>query len=254
VVNPAVLTVAAASSSIVYGAALPTYSAGISGYVNSKDTGVAVMGAPVLTTSPAVPSSAAGSYPIIVSKGTLTASNYAFALINGTLTIGKATTKISGIPITVASGQQGSIPITFAGQYTGTGIALPSGTASYTIASPTSKVATGTLTLASGSASVSVPSTLAGGSYTVTVSYGGNSNYSAATGPDGDCQASLPDHRLHAAQFAGHVRCFADHPESHGQLRAGSYFQRRLRAGNALRQHIDHHRRGDGKSSSQPGG
>jgi sugar lactone lactonase YvrE len=179
-VNPAMLTVTASSPSIIYGAPLPTYIASITGYVN-QDSSAVISGAPTLSISPAAPS-AAGSYRITVGKGSLMASNYTFALVNGTLTIGKAAATVSGSPAKVTSGQAVAIPVTFTGPYAGAGIALPSGTASYTIVNEKSALVSGTLTLMGGASSVFVPKTLPSGNYAINISYGGGGNYGAATG------------------------------------------------------------------------
>jgi hypothetical protein len=58
----------------------------VSGFVNGE-TAVVVSGAAALTAS-ATESSPAGSYPIVPTLGTLTATNYVFGdFVNGTLTI-----------------------------------------------------------------------------------------------------------------------------------------------------------------------
>ncbi len=74
-----------------------------------------------------------------------------------------------------------SIPVTVSGQYSGSGISVPSGSIGYTIGSPCAASCTGTATLASGAATISTPATLASGSYTITITYAGDTNYSAAT-------------------------------------------------------------------------
>ena len=84
-VDPAVLTVTAASASRAYGAANPTFIDSISGYVNG-DTFSVVSGTATLTTT-ASTTSVAGTYPITAAIGTLAASNYSFTFVPGTLTI-----------------------------------------------------------------------------------------------------------------------------------------------------------------------
>ena len=88
-VSRATLTVTAINASKIYGAANPTFSFSYSGFKNGDTATTAVSGAPSLTTT-AGSASGVGSYPITVSGGTLTASNYAFSFVNGTLTITKA--------------------------------------------------------------------------------------------------------------------------------------------------------------------
>jgi len=93
VVNAAVLTVTANNASRSYGAANPTFAQSYSGFVNGDTSGV-LSGAPSLTTT-ATSTSAPGSYSITVAVGTLTASNYTFSFVNGTLTVTAATQTIS---------------------------------------------------------------------------------------------------------------------------------------------------------------
>ena len=93
VVNQAVLTVTADSRSRTYAAANPVLTSAIVGFVNG-DTQIVVSGAPSLTTS-ATASSPVGAYPIVADQGTLSAANYSFAFINGTLNITQATPPIT---------------------------------------------------------------------------------------------------------------------------------------------------------------
>ena len=86
-VNKAVLTVTADPKSRAYGAANPTLTATISGYVNG-DTSAVVSGTPGLSTT-ATASSAVGNYTITTTVGTLSATNYSFTPVNGTLTVTK---------------------------------------------------------------------------------------------------------------------------------------------------------------------
>ena len=180
-VNKASLLVTANSPAIVYGAAVPSYTAAITGFQGTDTAATAVTGSASLTTVPAVPS-AVGGYTITAAQGTLAAANYTFSFANGTLTIGKATSSLTGPalsaqPVQVAFNQTGSVPVTVAGQYSGAGIATPTGTISYTIGTGTAQLAT----ISSGTATVSIPSTQASGLYTVAVTYAGDTDYSAAT-------------------------------------------------------------------------
>ena len=87
-IRPATLTVTAENKTKSYGAANPELTARMTGFVNG-DSVTVVSGAAALTT-PATPSSGAGSYAITTALGTLVATNYEFAFVPGTLTIGKA--------------------------------------------------------------------------------------------------------------------------------------------------------------------
>src|SRR6202044_3206668 len=88
-VTPAVLTVAAANATRPYGAADPTFTDTITGYVNG-DTSAVVTGTASLTSTDTA-TSAVGPYPITAAVGSLTAKNYSFVFTPGTLTITQAT-------------------------------------------------------------------------------------------------------------------------------------------------------------------
>jgi len=89
-VNPASLTIAPVKASLIYGTSIPALSYTISGFMNGDTPSSSVEGTPVLTTT-ANSLSAAGSYVIQLSRGTLTAANYSFSFATGVLTINKAT-------------------------------------------------------------------------------------------------------------------------------------------------------------------
>ena len=85
-------------------------------------------------------------------------------------------------PVQVASGQAGSVLVTVTGPYSV--VAVPSGSLSYSVVNSLSvSVASGTapLTAASTNSTATVPlaNSLAPGNYTVSVTYGGDSNYAA---------------------------------------------------------------------------
>jgi streptogramin lyase len=84
-VNPAVLTVRAADISVPYGWRIPPLTYSLTGFVNG-DTRSVLSGAPSETTT-AMQGSPRGTYPITITQGTLSAANYTFTLVNGTLTI-----------------------------------------------------------------------------------------------------------------------------------------------------------------------
>jgi hypothetical protein len=94
-VSPATLTVTAQPASKVYGAALPSFSAVITGFVNGQTTSV-VSGAASLTAT-ATTTTPVGPATITAATGTLAATNYTFSFVNGTLTITPAALTVSGV-------------------------------------------------------------------------------------------------------------------------------------------------------------
>jgi hypothetical protein len=84
-VNPALLTVTAVNISKIVGTANPAFSASYSGFVNGDATAV-LGGSPALSTA-ATTSSPIGTYPITAAQGTLTATNYTFTFVPGTLNV-----------------------------------------------------------------------------------------------------------------------------------------------------------------------
>jgi hypothetical protein len=93
-ITPATLTVSAANVSRTYGLPNPPLTAGYSGFVNSEGTNV-LAGTPSLSTS-AMVNSPPGLYAITVGLGTLSATNYVFNPVNGTLTV-VAPPQLSGV-------------------------------------------------------------------------------------------------------------------------------------------------------------
>jgi hypothetical protein len=170
-VNQAVLTVTANNASKVYGTANPAFTPSYSGFVNG-DTGAVLTGSPSLTTT-ATAASPAGSYTITAAAGSLAAANYSFALVNGTLTITKATSSLS-ISSTInpsTYGQSVTFTLTVAGSGSG---ATPTGTVTLTKGGTT---LLGTTSLsASGTATYTTP-TLSVGVDTLQLNYSGDTNY-----------------------------------------------------------------------------
>ena len=86
VVTPAPLTVAATDAYMNAGSSVPTLSYTLMGLAAGDTAATALTGAPILSTT-ATSASAAGSYPITISLGTLTASNYTLTPANGVLNV-----------------------------------------------------------------------------------------------------------------------------------------------------------------------
>ena len=86
-VTPATLTVTADNQTRVYGAADPPLTASFSGFVNGETLASSgVSGSPSLTSNDTA-ASPVGTYAILAAQGTLTAQNYTFSFVSGTLTV-----------------------------------------------------------------------------------------------------------------------------------------------------------------------
>jgi sugar lactone lactonase YvrE len=105
-VNKAIVLVVAYSVIHTYGAPVKTLTWYLSGFVNGDTSGVA-SGAPVLTTA-ANSGAPVGSYPIVVSVGTLAATNYSFQGYNGVFTVQPAMLTVT--PASQAIIYGGTIP------------------------------------------------------------------------------------------------------------------------------------------------
>jgi len=92
-VAKAPLAVTAQNASRPYKAEEPAFTFSYSGFVKDEDETV-LSGAPIIATT-ALFESAVGSYPITLIQGSLTAANYSFTFVPGTLAIGKASQTIS---------------------------------------------------------------------------------------------------------------------------------------------------------------
>jgi len=123
-----------------------------------------------------LPAGGSHSFSTIYSGDT----NYASNQSTLSLTVSPTTSSITGPatqPVPVQAGQTASIPVTAVG-ISATGAAVPTGSLSYTINSGTAQSAV----LSNGQATLTVPNTLVAGSYSIAISYPGDSNYLASTG------------------------------------------------------------------------
>jgi hypothetical protein len=130
-VTKAQVTVTANDASMTYGGAVPSLSASYSGFVNG-DNASALSGSPTLTTA-ATSGSAVGSYPISCDTGSLSAANYSFVCVNGTLTIGAASLTITPSAQSKVYGSTLSIPTT---AFTSAGLKNSDSISSVTMTSP----------------------------------------------------------------------------------------------------------------------
>jgi hypothetical protein len=80
------LTVTASNCSMTAGGAVPTLAYTMTGLLNGETEATATSGKPGLSTS-ATSASKAGDYAIVAALGSLTAGNYSFTFVNGTLTV-----------------------------------------------------------------------------------------------------------------------------------------------------------------------
>ena len=114
--NRATLTVSANNAASTYGQMPGPFTPSYAGFVNGDTAATALTGAPSLSTT-ATSSSPAGTYPINVAVGTLTATNYTFSgFTSGTLTVGKATLTVTA---NNAASTYGQMPGPFTPSYAG---------------------------------------------------------------------------------------------------------------------------------------
>jgi hypothetical protein len=85
-ITKAPLTVTANNLSMPAGSTIPAFTYTVSGFANGDTVASATSGMPNLATT-AVTTSPAGSYPISIVHGTMTAANYGLTFVNGTLTV-----------------------------------------------------------------------------------------------------------------------------------------------------------------------
>jgi 6-phosphogluconolactonase (cycloisomerase 2 family) len=88
IVTKAQLTVTADNQSRLYGDPNPPFTYVITGFVNGDD--ISVVSGAADCTSAATPASPVGTYPITCTVGTLSAQNYVFVFVDGTLTVNPA--------------------------------------------------------------------------------------------------------------------------------------------------------------------
>ena len=99
-IAPVPLQVAVSSATKAYGAAMPTLTFSVSGYVNGDDASTTFVGTPTATTA-ATASSPVGNYAIQVSNDNLDAPNYTITYVDGTLTV-------NPVPLTITANNSGT--------------------------------------------------------------------------------------------------------------------------------------------------
>jgi Ca2+-binding RTX toxin-like protein len=163
---------------MVAGSAVPPLTASYSGFVNGDNSSV-LSGAPSLSTT-ATPASPPGAYPISVAQGTLSAANYTFTFVAGTLTVTPATS--SATTTAVASSADPSVyaqPVTFTATVSAvSGAGTPTGTVTF----KDGRKVLATEPLVNGQATFTTDA-LKRGSHAITASYGGDGTFLASASP-----------------------------------------------------------------------
>ena len=158
-VNPASLTVTANPANMTAGSAVPALAYTVTGFVNG-DTVSVVSGSATLTTT-ATSSSPVGNYPITFSTEALTAANYTFAYVNGTLSIVTAPavsiTTTSAVTGTHGGGYTLTITVKNTGAGTVTNVTLNTGTLGSTSGTPLPQTISSIASGASGAFTLSFP-------------------------------------------------------------------------------------------------
>jgi hypothetical protein len=166
-VAPNVLSVSAADAARVYGTPNPTFTGSITGAQNGDTFTESFTTAATLTSAP-------GTYAIVPSASGTNLAQYQVSATNGTLTISKATVTAT-IALSATSVMQGQ-NVTVTAQVASATSGTPTGTVSFFgNGNPL-----GTATLTGGTATYST-TTLPLGTNAITASYGGDSNFTAAT-------------------------------------------------------------------------
>jgi N-acetylneuraminic acid mutarotase len=107
VVDEALLTVTAANLAKTFGARHPAFTYSISGFVGNDTQAKVVKGDPAISTAANL-GSPVGAYPIVIAKGTLSAANYAFRFVPGTLRVVRAPLAVKAGNLTMKLG--GKVP------------------------------------------------------------------------------------------------------------------------------------------------
>jgi len=178
--SPQTITFAAPASPVVYGSASVSLSA-------TASSGLAVtlnvVSGPASLSGSTLSFTGAGT--VVVSASQAGNSSYLPAYtVQQAIVVSHATASVSTSatqPVYFPTGTGGTIPVTVTGQYSGSGIAVPTGSVNYAIVNSSNVTASsGSATLSSASITIPVSSALADGIYTVNVTYTGDSNYLAS--------------------------------------------------------------------------
>jgi hypothetical protein len=166
-IAPALLTVRANDAARVFGQANPAFTDTISGFVNGETSQV-LSGSASLSTS-ATTSSPVGTYAIVAAQGTLSAANYAFVFVDGTLTVNPDTTTTS--LLVQRLGNRVTLIATVLAKAPGSG--TPASSVDFRDATTGRDL--GSVQLVNGSATLVVR--LPGGSHAIIATFSGDSNF-----------------------------------------------------------------------------
>jgi hypothetical protein len=171
-VAQAPLTVTANNASRAYGAANPAFSYTITGYVNGDTSGV-VSGTAMETTT-ATTSSALGTYPITFATESLSATNYTFSYVGGTLTV-------SGAVATLTLSTSGT-PVLYGGSVTFTAtLSISSSGDTVTFRDGSTAIGAGTIQGTTATFTPDPTTPLTAGPHTISAVWPGNADYSSVT-------------------------------------------------------------------------
>jgi hypothetical protein len=132
-VSPAQLTITANDQGVVYGDPIPASTYQITGFVNGQNlVSSGVAGSPNCSTA-ATAASPAGAYPITCTAGSLTAANYRFAFVPGTLYIARRSATVRQNSQMFFSTGTGTTAVV---NLTGTLTPAPGGNPNVTLAAP----------------------------------------------------------------------------------------------------------------------
>jgi hypothetical protein len=177
-VSRALLTVTGDDQTRVYDQANPPLTFHLSGFVNG-DTASVLAGAPSLAT-PATATSPIGPYPITVAPGNLTAANYTFAFVNGTLHIDPAATGTAlGASLLTPLAGVDTVALTASVTVIPPGAGSPSGSVDFF--DTTTGIDLGHAPLSGGTATFNVPP-LAAGPHVLRATYSGDGNFLSSSG------------------------------------------------------------------------
>lgn len=168
VVQRATLTVTATNASRAYGSSNPTFTYTVTGFVLGENASV-LSGSPSISTT-ATPTSPVGDYTITITQGSLSAANYSFTFVNGTLSVEQVNLTITANNVARAYGSANpTFTYTPTGFVNGENASVLSGSPSFsTTATPTSPIGNYPITITQGSLSATnYTFTFANGTLTV---------------------------------------------------------------------------------------